>query len=102
MLDKQQFTEQDKKAREDLLKMKEQKDSESKAQIEEAKQEFDKKKKQDFDDLMSGKMKKDSEKSLQDIFKEYYSTAKTINTKEYINSAKSSINSFSSTLEKKR
>jgi hypothetical protein len=67
--------------------------------MEEAKEEFDKKKKQDFEDLLSGKMKKDSEKSMQDLFKEYYSTAKTINSSEYINSAKSSINSFSSKLE---
>jgi len=37
---------------------------------------------------------------LGDAFKEYYTKAKTINTQEYINSAKSSINSFSSILER--
>jgi hypothetical protein len=40
--------------------------------------------------------------SLQDLFKEYYGKAKEISPKGYANSAKSSINSFSSKLELKR
>lgn len=40
--------------------------------------------------------------SIQDLFKEYYSKAKTVDAKEYVNSAKTSINSFSSLLEKRR
>lgn len=40
--------------------------------------------------------------SLQDLFKEYYTKVKTVEAKEYVNSAKSSLNSFSSLLEKRR
>jgi hypothetical protein len=40
--------------------------------------------------------------NLQDLFKEYYVKAKDISPTEYVNSAKSSINSFSSKLEVKR
>lgn len=40
--------------------------------------------------------------TLQDIFKEYYDKAKTVDPKEYLNSAKVSLNSFSSVLEKRR
>lgn len=39
---------------------------------------------------------------MQELFKDYYSKAKKVETKEYINSAKSSLNSFSSLLEKRR
>lgn len=59
-------------------------------------------KEQDFEDLLSGKKHRESEKSLQDLFKEYYAKAKTIDTKDYVNSAKTSLNSFSSILEKRR
>ena len=53
--------------------------------------------------MLSGKTtKKRDEMSLQDIFKEYYGKAKAVDTKEYVNSAKSSLNSFSSLLEKRR
>ena len=40
--------------------------------------------------------------NLQELFKEYYSKAKAVDAKEYVNSAKTSINSFSSLLEKRR
>jgi hypothetical protein len=40
--------------------------------------------------------------NLQELFKDFYSKAKTVDTKEYVNSAKSSLNSFSSLLEKRR
>ncbi len=40
--------------------------------------------------------------SLQDIFREYYGKAKDVDIKAQVNSAKTSINSFSSLLEKRR
>lgn len=40
--------------------------------------------------------------SLQDIFKEYYTKAKAVDTHEYVNSAKTKLNSFSSLLEQRR
>ena len=53
--------------------------------------------------MLAGKKSKSAnEKNLQDIFKEFYSQARTVNPKEYINSAKASLNSFSSILESKR
>jgi hypothetical protein len=55
----------------------------------------------DFDDLLSGKKKKD-DMNLQELFKDYYSKIKATESKDYVNSAKSSLNSFSSILEKKR
>lgn len=51
--------------------------------------------------MLSGK-KSNDDKNLQELFKEFYAKAKEVNTKEYVNSAKTSINSFSSVLEKKR
>lgn len=53
--------------------------------------------------MLSGKKKKSKdEMSLQDLFKEYYSKVKSTDSKEFVNSAKTSLNSFSSLLEKKR
>lgn len=52
--------------------------------------------------MLSGKTKKRDEMNLQELFKDLYSQAKQVNTKEYINSAKSSVNSFSSLLERRR
>ena len=69
---------------------------------EEAKAKFDQRKEQDFDDLLSGKKQKESEKSIQDVFKEFYEKTKNIDTSQYVNSAKASLNSFSSILEKRR
>lgn len=66
------------------------------------KAEFEEQKKQEFEDMLSGKKKKKEEMNLQELFKEFYSKAKTVDTKEYVNSAKSSLNSFSSLLEKRR
>ena len=40
--------------------------------------------------------------NLQELFKDFYSKAKTVDTKEYVNSAKTSLNSFSGLLEKRR
>ena len=101
MLNQQTFTEQEKKIRDEEMRMKKEKDTRDKEFHEQAKLKFDKQKQQDFDDLLSGK-KRDSDKNLQDLFKEFYSKAKTINAKEYVNTAKSSLNSFSSILEKRR
>jgi hypothetical protein len=52
--------------------------------------------------MLSGKKKSREEMSLQDLFKEFYSKAKDTDPKAYVNSARSSLNSFSSLLEKKR
>lgn len=53
--------------------------------------------------MLSGKKQKSKdEMSLQDLFKEYYGKVKSADSKEFVNSAKSSLNSFSSLLEKKR
>jgi hypothetical protein len=46
--------------------------------------------------------KRKEEMNLQDLFKDYYTKVKTTDTKEYMNSAKSSLNSFSGLLEKRR
>lgn len=40
--------------------------------------------------------------TLQELFKEYYSKVKSVDTKEYINKATTSLNSFSAKLEKRR
>ena len=52
--------------------------------------------------MVQGKKKNTDDMTLQDLFKEYYSKVKTVDAKEYVNSAKSSLNSFSSLLEKRR
>lgn len=52
--------------------------------------------------MLAGKTKKRDEMNIQELFKDLYSQAKQVKTKEYVNSAKSSINSFSSLLEKRR
>jgi hypothetical protein len=101
-LNNQAFSEQEKKIRDEQMRIKLEKDLLEKAKIDQAKKMYDQSKEKDFEDLLSGKKQKEAEKSLGDVFKEYYSKAKTINTQEYINSAKSSINSFSSILEKRR
>jgi len=62
---------------------------------------FEQSKKEDFDDLLSGK-KRTEDKTLQELFKEYYAKIKETETRDYVNGAKSSLNSFSSILEKKR
>jgi len=63
---------------------------------------FEQSKKEDFDDLLSGK-KRTEDKTLQELFKEYYAKIKKeTETRDYVNGAKSSLNSFSSILEKKR
>ena len=40
--------------------------------------------------------------SLQDLFKEFYKKAKSVDTKDYVNKAATSLNSLSSKLEKRR
>jgi hypothetical protein len=53
--------------------------------------------------LLSGKKTKSrDEMTLQDLFKDYYGKVKSADSKEFVNSAKTSLNSFSSMLEKKR
>ena len=54
---------------------------------------------QDFDDLLSGKKQENAEKNLQTLFKEFYTEAKKVDPKTYVNSARSSIGSLSSKLE---
>lgn len=54
--------------------------------------------------MLSGKATKKNrdDMNLQELFKEFYSKAKTVEAKEYVNSAKSSLNSFSGLLERRR
>jgi hypothetical protein len=49
-----------------------------------------------------GSKKKTEDMNIQELFKSYYSKVKESDPKEYVNSAKSSLNSFSSLLEKRR
>jgi hypothetical protein len=48
------------------------------------------------------KKKRTEDMSLQELFKTYYSKVKEQDPNEYVNSAKSSLNSFSSLLERRR
>lgn len=91
----------DKEHIEEQIRNRQRIEAEEKASFEANKAEFEKKKQQDFEDLLRGEKRRD-EMSLQDLFKEYYQKAKTVDTKDYVNSAKSSLNSFSSLLEKRR
>lgn len=87
---------------EEQMRLKELKAKEDQAAYEKNKAEYEKKKQEDFEDMLSGKTKKRDEMNIQELFKDLYSQAKSVDTKEYVNSAKSSINSFSSLLEKRR
>lgn len=49
-----------------------------------------------------GSKKRKEDMNLQELFKDYYSKVKQQDPKEYVNSAKSSLNSFSSLLERRR
>jgi len=51
--------------------------------------------------MLGGKKRKE-DMNLQELFKTYYQKVKEQDPKEYVNSAKSSLNSFSSLLEKRR
>lgn len=51
--------------------------------------------------MLGGKKRKE-DMNLQELFKIYYQKVKEQDPKEYVNSAKSSLNSFSSLLEKRR
>lgn len=104
LLGSHKISDHDKQLMEEAQRLKRMRDHEDKQHIDKAKVKFEKQKEQDFDDLLSGKttQKKRDEMSLQDLFKEYYGKAKEISPKGYVNSAKSSINSFSSKLEIKR
>lgn len=86
--------------------MKAKQEAEARAQemTDEAKQKMAEQNQQDFDDLLKGKTpsKKTEDMNLQEIFKSYYVKAKTVDKSDYLNSAKGSLNSFSSYLEKKR
>ena len=46
--------------------------------------------------------KRTEDMNLQELFKTYYAKVKEQNPKEYVNSAKTSLNSFSSLLERRR
>ena len=88
---------------EEQIKQRQKESAEAQERFEKDKADFEQKKQQDFEDLLSGKkIKSKDEMSLQDLFKEYYSKVKSSDPKEYVNSARSSLNSFSSLLEKKR
>jgi hypothetical protein len=87
---------------EEQIKQRQKETAEAQERFERDKAEFDQKKQQEFEDMLSGKKKSRDEMSLQDLFKEFYSKAKESDPKAYVNSARSSLNSFSSILEKKR
>ena len=82
---------------------KDQQDAQKKVETEKMRIEDEKQKEKAFDDLVSGKAITD-DMTLQDIFKKFYSSAKTVNVKEKVgvNKAMSSLNSFSERLEKRR
>lgn len=86
---------------EEQLKEREQKSAEDQARVEKEKIEFEKKKQEEFEDMLGGKKRKE-DMNLQELFKTYYQKVKEQDPKEYVNSAKSSLNSFSSLLEKRR
>ena len=69
------------------------------------------KQEQEFEDFLSGKQEEkkgfevNDNMNLQDIFKQFYSKAKSVEIKKdagVFNSAKSSLNGFSARLEKRR
>jgi hypothetical protein len=86
---------------EEQLKDRELKNAEEQARVEKEKAEFEKKKQEEFEDMLGGKKRKE-DMNLQELFKTYYQKVKEQDPKEYVNSAKSSLNSFSSLLEKRR
>jgi hypothetical protein len=83
------------------LKERELKSAEEQARVEKEKAEFEKRKQEEFEDMLGGKKRKE-DMNLQELFKTYYHKVKEQDPKEYVNSAKSSLNSFSSLLEKRR
>lgn len=89
---------------EEQLRHKKMKEAEDAAKYEKEKAEYEKKKQEEFEDMLNGgaSKKKRDDMNLSELFKDLYSQAKVVNTQEYVNSAKSSINSFSSLLEKRR
>lgn len=101
LLGNSKFDKDAKTAREQETQQRRQEMDQEKSQHSEAKANFQKKKEQAFEDMLSGKKSTD-DKTLQELFKDFYSQVKETSTKPYVNSAKSSINSFSSKLEKKR
>ncbi len=101
LLGSSKASEQEKSTISEQAKVKRQHDAEHQKKFEQQKEEFEKRKQQDFDDLLSGKKRTD-DMSLQELFKVYYHKAKQTDIKEGINTAKSSLNSFSSLLEKRR
>jgi len=72
--------------------------------MEQDKERIAKEKQQQFEDLAAGRVptKSSDEKNLQDLFRDFYSKVQTADPNEYVNSAKTSLNAFSSTLEKRR
>ena len=84
------------------IKQRQRETAEAQERFEKEKAAFDEKKKQEFEDFLQGKKKSRDEMSLQDLFKDFYSKAKEADPKAYVNSAKTSLNSFSGLLERKR
>lgn len=96
-------TVKDQAINEEQKRLRQQKEAEEDADYARRKEELERQKQQDFEDMLSGKQKKKKDDmNLQELFKDYYSKVKTADPKEYVNSAKSSLNSFSSLLEKRR
>lgn len=90
---------------EEQLKDRQLKSAEEQTRIEKDKIEFEKRKQEDFEDMLKGDgaaRKRKEDMNLQELFKTYYSKVKEQDPKEYVNSAKSSLNSFSSLLERRR
>lgn len=102
LLGKSKVSEEETRRRDELLKEKMKLDKEAQAKYEQDKAKVESRKQQDFEDLLSGKKKSTDDMTLGELFKEFYGRAKEVDTSKYVNSAKTSLNSFSSLLEKRR
>jgi hypothetical protein len=99
-----------KEQKEEFEQRKKEKLEEAKRQSEELEKQREKnaqRSEEAFDAFLKGEKPKqgiDDDMTLQDIFKQYYKKAKTIDVKgtKVVNSALSSLNGFSSKLEKRR
>lgn len=104
LLGKSKISDQEKEHRDEAVKEKIQQEQEAKVRFEQDKHKYEQEKQQAFEDLLNGKTPKKStdQMSLQELFKEFYQKAKTTDIKQSVNSASSSLNSFSSLLERRR
>jgi hypothetical protein len=67
---------------EEQIRMKEERAKEEQERYDREKAEFERRKQQDFEDMISGKKKKRDDMNLQELFKDLYSQAKSVNIKE--------------------